>query len=85
MHEHNRVIASWLPVAYAMFKSVHCSRAPTQTDRCLFVTGLRVLSYMFIVAGTGAVMVVGLNALGMEPMGEKQAPYIEPGMVRHPI
>lgn len=43
------------------------------------MTGLRILSYMFTAAGIGALALVGLNALGLDLMGETAAGYVEPG------
>ncbi|WP_282025580.1 hypothetical protein [Limimaricola cinnabarinus] len=45
------------------------------------MTGLRFLSYLFIAAGVVAVVLVGLNAFGLNvPWGERPSGYVEPGM-----
>lgn len=49
--------------------------------------GLRPLSFTFIAAGAVTVVLVGLNALGLNLMGEAAVGYVEPGTVpssKHP-
>ena len=49
--------------------------------------GLRALSYTFIAAGAVTVVLVGLNALGLDLRGEPEVGYVEPGTApssKHP-
>lgn len=43
------------------------------------MTDLRVLSYILMVAGAGALVLLALNALGWKVMGGEPAPYVVPG------
>ena len=42
------------------------------------MTGLRLLSYLFIAAGVGAIVLIGLNALGLDLTGKKPSIVIAP-------
>ena len=48
------------------------------------MTGLRLLSNIFLLAGVGALALIALNALNIDLMGGEPSPYIIPGIAPLP-
>lgn len=48
------------------------------------MTGLRLLSNIFLLAGVGALALIALNALDVDVMGVEPAQYVTPGTAPFP-